>query len=60
MVARFLLAAGSPDDLNRGLENMSLKVFSVTALTKCSRVLACIVDTVSERDRELLDESIAY
>lgn len=46
----------SPEELERGLAEDVIGSLLDTATERIEPVLACIVDAVSDRDRELLDE----
>ena len=53
----FLYAARfSPEELERGLAEDVISSLLDTATERVEPVLACIVDAVSDRDREFLDE----
>jgi predicted transcriptional regulator len=54
--AFFYLAAVSPDELEQGIREDVIEGLLGHGADEVRPVLACIVDTVSERDRELLDE----
>ena len=54
--AFFYLAAVSPDELEQGIREDLIDGLLGHGADAVQPVLACIVDKVSERDRELLDE----
>lgn len=54
--AFFYLAAVSPHELEQGIREDVIEGLLGHGADEVRPVLACIVDTVSERDRELLDE----
>jgi predicted transcriptional regulator len=54
--AFFYVAAVSPDELEQGIREDVIDGLLGHGADAIQPVLACIVDTVSERDRELLDE----
>ena len=49
-------AVVSPDELDRGIKEDVVDGLLGHGAGEVEPVLACIVDTISERDRELLDE----
>ena len=49
-------AVVSPDDLDRGIKEDVVDGLLGHGAGQVEPVLACIVDTITERDRELLDE----
>ncbi len=50
------LSAVSPDELEQGIREDVIEGLLGHGADSVQPVLACIIDTVSERDRELLDE----